>query len=397
MKRISSSVLAVFLSMPPLAGSFVQAQVAAPAAPTASGTVKSIGNGSLLLTAASGDVTVSVPDTVQILLVAPGSHDLKSAKPGMLADVTPGDRALVKGTAGDPANALTATRVIVMKQTAIAQSHAAEEAAWAQGVGGIVKSVDAATGVLQVSSGQKLISVHTVASTVVRRYSGSSVNFSDATLSRLSEVFPGDQIRARGSKSADGTSFTADEIVAGTFHNYSGLITAIDASAGTITLKDLATKKPVTVSITTGSDLRRLPPMLAQRIAAGMKGDAAHPHAAAGQPPAAENAAQGGQAPHGAPTGEGEGGEHMRPREGSGLSGMMQRLPTETLSGLKTGEAVLIVSTQSSADAHTSTAISLLVGVEPILTAPSGESTTLSPWSLGGSSGAESSGGMGTP
>jgi hypothetical protein len=64
---------------------------------------------------------------------------------------------------------------------------------------------------------------------------------------------------------------------------------------------------------------------------------------------------------------------------------MLARLPTETLAGLKTGDAVMIVAT-SPADSSQSTAVTLLAGVEPILTAsPEGE-MTLSPWSVGGGS-----------
>jgi hypothetical protein len=44
----------------------------------------------------------------------------------------------------------------------------------------------------------------------------------------------------------------------------------------------------------------------------------------------------------------------------------------------------MIVAT-SGADATKSTAVTLLVGVEAILTAPSGQSATLTPWSLGSS------------
>jgi hypothetical protein len=60
---------------------------------------------------------------------------------------------------------------------------------------------------------------------------------------------------------------------------------------------------------------------------------------------------------------------------------MLPRLPTETVAGLKSGEAVMIVATS---EGSTNTAVTLVVGVEPMLTAsPSGE-MTLSPWSIGG-------------
>jgi len=64
---------------------------------------------------------------------------------------------------------------------------------------------------------------------------------------------------------------------------------------------------------------------------------------------------------------------------------MISRLPTETIAGLKTGEAVMIVASSSPTDPNKSTAVTLVVGVEPILTAaPQGEGPMLSPWSVGG-------------
>ena len=70
------------------------------------------------------------------------------------------------------------------------------------------------------------------------------------------------------------------------------------------------------------------------------------------------------------------------------LSQMLPRLPTETLGGLKVGDAVMMVATGGAGDSAKSTAVTLLVGVEAILSAsPSGQGMTLSPWSLGGEGG----------
>jgi hypothetical protein len=61
-------------------------------------------------------------------------------------------------------------------------------------------------------------------------------------------------------------------------------------------------------------------------------------------------------------------------------------LPEEVLGGLKPGDAVMIVASGSDASP---TAVTLLVGVDPILrAAPEGE-MTLAPWSLGSSGGAD--------
>jgi hypothetical protein len=349
----------------------------------ASGTVKTTNATNLTLTTTEGqDVTVTVPDTAKVLMVAPGSKDLKSATAGALSDVTPGDRVIVTGTAGD-GTSLTAARVIVMKAQAIAQTHAAEDAAWTQGGGGIVKSVDATAGSLVIASGMKMVTVMTTPATIVRRYSGDSVRFADAKVSTIGVIEPGDQLRVRGTKSGDGSSITADELVTGSFHNYSGLISAVDATAGTVTLKDLVTKKPVTVVVTSSSDLRRIPAMLAQRVAAQMKG---------GTPGAAGNGGAGsGGAAGGAPAADVAGETR---RAGAGLSQMLSRLPTETLGGLKVGDAVMIVATSSGAGSEPPTAVTLLAGVDAILSAsPSGQAMTLTPWSVGGGEPSEGGGG----
>lgn len=358
----------------------------AQAAPHPAGTVKSTSSSAFVLTTTGGqDVTVNVPAAAKVLIVPPGSKDLSAATAGSVTDVQPGDRALVTGTAGDSGTAVNAVRVILMKSAAIAETHAAEEAAWARGGGGIVKSVDAAGAKIEISSGLHAVTVTATPATIVRRYSNGSVRFEDAVKSDIASIQPGDQMRVRGTRSPDGTTIAADEIVTGSFKNYSGLLTAVDASAGTVTLKDLTTKKVVTVAVTPNSDVRRLPPMAAQAIAARMRGGAnGAGGAGAAQRPGGPPA--GGEAQQGAAGGA--------RRAGMDLSQMLSRLPTETIAGLKPGDAVMIVATSSSGQSAQSAAVTLLTGVEPILTAaPSGEGMTLTPWSVG--SGEPSMGGEG--
>lgn len=353
--------------------------MSAQAAPHASGTVKAAtGSGLTLTTAAGQDYTVAISGDTKVLVVAPGAAP-KDATPGTAADVATGDKAIVIGTAGDAGTDLKATKVYLMKSAAIAQSHAVSEAAWAQGVGGIVKAVDVAGNKVVLSSGLKTITVVTTPATIVRHYAGDSVNFADAKTAQLADVKPGDQLRVRGTKAMDGLTITADEMVAGTFHNFSGLITAVDATSNTVTLKDLATKKVVTVSVTPSSNVKRISTPMATMIANRMKGAAA-----GGGTPAAGGGATGA----GGPDGE------RRARGGAAdLSQMLGRLPAETVAGLKPGEAVMIVAS-SGTDGAKNSVVTLVVGVEPLLTAsPSGE-MTLSPWSIGGGmEGGETGGG----
>jgi hypothetical protein len=60
-------------------------------------------------------------------------------------------------------------------------------------------------------------------------------------------------------------------------------------------------------------------------------------------------------------------------------------MPPATLASFAKGEAVMVVSTEGTAASVT--AITLVGGVEPILTAPGGDQQTLAPWDLGGDGG----------
>ncbi len=346
----------------------------APAAARQIGTVKAVAGGSLTLTTDAGqEVVVSVADGARVLQLAPGSTDLKTAQAIGLADIAVGDRVLVSGKAGDGAG-FTASRVILMKSSDIAQKHEAEQGDWQKrGTGGIVNSVDAGSGAVTVSVGAKKLIVNTSSTTKFRRYAGDSVKFEDAKPGTLAQIQVGDQLRVRGAKSDDGSSIQAEEIVSGSFKNLAGLISSIDAAKGTVTLKDLATKKTVTVLVTNNSNLKALPPQAAARFAARAKDGASE---------ASEESHASSQA-SGSPA-ERTGGSGRS--AGADLSQLVSRLPNQTVADLKTGDAVMIVASQPDSTSSTVTCVTLLSGVEPILAAtPSGgPALTLSPWSLGG-------------
>jgi hypothetical protein len=352
-----------------------------------SGTVKAISGNTIMLAPDSGPVvTVVLQEGAKLLRVAPGQKDLKDAKPIQLSDIQVGDRILARGIAGATATSISASSVIDMAQTDLALKQAKDREEWQRhGVGGLVTSVDTVGGSIAIAiaalGNKKADTVKVVSSTVLRRYAPDSTKFDDAKPAPVSAIKVGDQLRARGARSEDGNELTADEIVSGTFRSLSGLVTSVDTAAGTLTLQDLSTKKPVTVKVNSESQLRKLPALFAQRLAMRLKGVA--PDAAQGEP-ASGNAA--GQAV--APPGQGGG----RPGGGMGKPGgaadfqtMISRMPAASLVDLQKGDAVMLVATEGSASVP-STVITLLGGVEPILQAsPSGgASTILSPWSLSG-------------
>ena len=374
------------------------------------GAVKSINGNALVLTADGGsEVSVTVASNAKIVQVAPGEKDLKSATPIALTDLQVGDRILVRGRATDDAKAMTAVGIIAMKRTDVEAKKAQDRNDWqTRGIGGLVSAVDPATGTITISTGTgataKTVAIHTTKGTVLRRYAPDSVQFDDAKPAPLDAIKPGDQVRARGTKSPDGSEFAADEIVSGTFRNLAGIITAIDTSAQTVSLTDLISKKSVVVKITQQTQLRKIPAQMAQMIAFRLKGAGAGASGAGGAP------GPGSAAPAGGPP---NGGQHSgSPGAGAGAAGsgaagagggrgdfqqIVNRLPASSLTDFQKGDAVMVVSTQGT-DAGGVTAITMLGGVEPILAAaPAGNASQammLSPWSLGGGApGGDASGG----
>jgi hypothetical protein len=362
------------------------------------GTVKSIKGNAITLKPDSGaDVNVTVEDGAKVVRIAPGQTDLKSATPITLQEIQVGDRMLVRGKAGDSQDSLAASSIVVMKQADVAQKQQKDLQDWQRrGSGGIVTAIDAATGAVTVSVNPALsVKVKTTKDTEFLRYAPNSVKFSDAQKGSFDQIKVGDQLRARGAKSEDGKELTAEEVISGTFRNIAGTISSIDAAAGTIVVKDVLSRKSVTVKLTPESQMRKLPAQLAQRIAFFLKSpDAAQAMAARGNAagaPAATSSGpgQGGPGAGGFVSGGSGGG---RPGGPPDFQQVIGRLPAVTISDLQKDEAVMIVSTPGTGGAEVA-AITLLSGVEPIITAsPSNAAALLSGWNFsapGGDAGAQ--------
>ena len=365
------------------------------------GTVTSIGGNSLTIKSDVGTATtVKATDATRVLRAEPGAKSLADATPAEITDISVGDRVLVSATEGDGGNPGSAIRIIAMKQGDITQKQKAEQADWQRrGSGGVVKSVDPAASIIMIGAGSRTIVIHTTPKTVYKRYDPSSIKYSDAKPSSVDQIHSGDQLRARGDRSADGSELTAEEVIAGSFRNIAGTVVSVDPAAESVTVTDLATKKPVVIHVTPDSQMHKLSPEMAQGIAGRLKnpnGVASGGGAPAGggsaragesQGPPAEGQSQGGSVRQAGPGGPGTGAA----RSGD-LSQMLQRTPAVQLSELHKGDAVMIVATQGTPEA--ATAVTLLAGVEPILTAPSSASQSMfsASWNLGGGGGGEAAG-----
>jgi hypothetical protein len=365
----------------------------APARPI--GTIKSISGNSLTLSTDAGvSYSVSVGDGARILRIEPGAKDLKNASPLTLSDLQVGDRILVMGKISEDGHSVAATSVIAMKKADVASKQEHDRQDWQRrGVGGLVSAVDPATGTITITAraaaGSKDVAIHTSKDTILRRYAPDSVNFDDAKPSSLDQIKPGDQVLARGTRSADGSELAAQEIVSGAFRNIAGTISSIDAASNTINVMDLIAKKPVDVKITQDSQLRKLPPQMAQFMAMRLKGGqaGAGSGAAGNGAPAEKQAGAAGASGSGAGGAPADGGNGQGGRGGRGggdLQQILNRVPKASLSDLQKGDAVMIVSTAGSGSGGV-TAITLVSGVEPILQASpngSGQSMILPPWSM---------------
>jgi Domain of unknown function (DUF5666) len=398
-----TGVMARQVFLTPCYASFIPedpTQQAAPQTPVAkqAGVVKAInGNTITLTTDAGSDVSVQVLSTAKMVRVAPGQTDLKSATPIQLTDLQVGDRVLVRGQFSADTKSFTAAGLIAMSRSDVEAKKQHDREDWQKrGIGGLVTAVGPSTETITISvaavGGTKTIAIHTTKSTVLRRYAPGSIQFDDATTAPLEQIRPGDQLRARGTRSADGSEFAAEEVVSGSFRNIAGTITSIDASSNMMNVMDLITKKPFVVKITDQSQVRKLPPEVAQRIAYRLKGTAgASPNGTA----AANGAGAGGavtssSSDSASPNGGGQrqGGTAGNGRPGGGQADFQQivnRMPPAAIADFKKDDAVMIVATEGTAPGQV-TAITVLGGVEPILAAaPAGsQAMSLSPWSLGG-------------
>jgi hypothetical protein len=350
------------------------------------GTITAINGNTLTVKVdANGDRQVEVPAEASIKRIAPGEKDLSKAVAIQFSDLAKGDRVLVKLDPDSPAGTSQALQIVAVKQEDVAQKQQKDREDWQQrGVGGLVKSVDPAAGVIVLTSGvgaaAKTITIHTGKTTILKRYAPASVSYDAAQAAPIDAIHVGDQLRARGQKNTDSTEISAEEVVSGTFRNLSGVISSIDPASSTFVVKDLATKKVVTVHITPDAQMRRLPEMMARILAARLTGSSGG--AGGGQGGRATYGGQQGGAGQGPGAGGGAGGGRAA---GGDMQQMLNRAPVVQFADLKKGDAVMLVSTDGSTDV---TAITLLAGVEPLLEAPAASQSLLNNWSMNTGAGA---------
>jgi hypothetical protein len=318
-------------------------------------------NHRLTIKTKDGDIVVVLNDATEYKKVKPGETSLKSAEPATLADIGVGDRVIALGRVSEDRKYVPAKRIVLMTKAAIAQKQEHDREEWKlRGIVGRITSVNAETKeinlMMRAAAGERPVLIPVTEKVTLRRYAPDSVKFSDAKPSTFADLKVGDQVRALGDKSADGTRFTPEEIVSGSFRMVGGTITAINTVTNEITVSNLQTGQPIVIVTNADSLMRRIPPEIAAMIAQ-RRTQAGPPANGSASSPAAPPGGGAGQRPQG-----GRGGD---------FDEMLERLPNVTIAELKKGD-VIAVSSTTGVDPSRVTAIKLVAGIEALLTRPQG-------------------------
>ena len=320
-------------------------------------------------------VEVQLDEATRFLRTRPGATTLDGATPITLGDISVGDRVWARGRVAEDRKSVPARAVIVMTKADIAEKRERERAEWIRrGVVGTVTAVDPARReiTLQARSfgGPQTVVIEAGPSVKFRRYAPDSVKFDDAKPSAFEEIRVGDQLRAKGERSPDGTRFKAEEIVSGSFRTVFGTVVSADPASKEVKIKDLQSQQTLTVVTGKGAMLRRIPAEFAAMLAQRVNGQGgAVRRRPDGQPgPPSEGMAGPPQAPRGGLAGPpqgGPGGGRMM-RGGFDVQEMLERLPPLEVSELKPGDLIVVQSTRG-ADPTRLTAVMVVAGLDALL------------------------------
>jgi hypothetical protein len=353
----------------------VCAQTPAPARLT--GTVTAVNASANLVSIKSltGEpVDLTITPRSYILHLPPGETDIKKAAKLTVGDLVVGERLVATYQLSADQKTKEARTLLVQTQADLDEMGKKDDEDWRKrGTTGNLTAIDAAAKTFTIKSGSKDITVVPTEKVEYLQYSPDSAKSSDAKPSMFTELKAGDEIHVLGDKDAEGTKIEAEKVVFGYFPQIAATIKSINAAGNEIVVTDLATKKPVTIRVIPDSIMKKLPDIAAQALARRYG--------------AGRGAARGGDA-----AGSGRGaGRGAGPGPGAGRGGdpsqMLEHAPAITLADLKAGDAIMVKTTAGKGSGP-GTAVMLIAGVEPILTAaPNSTRDIMSGWNLGGGGG----------
>jgi hypothetical protein len=331
------------------------------------GDVTAVSPAQISITTKDGAVAIDLGAKTEFKRVSAEKPSLQTATAAALADISVGDKVAISVIFDANKKPQPARTVFLMTKADITQRNTKDSEEWkTRGIAGRVTAVDQLAGKITVEQrgmvGSTSIIVTPKESIRYLRYAPDSIKFSEARESTISDLKPGDMMRALGDKGADGTTFAAEEIVSGAFQTHAGTVKSIDAVKNEVVVTDLATKKDVTIAIIPTSVLKQFPQDMAQRMAQlqmGGQGGGFRPAGAGNNPPAAA------QTNSANPAGPRPGFGGAR---GGGIDDMLDRFPNITAADLKVGDIIAVSSTRGDT-LDRITAIKLLSGVEPFLRA----------------------------
>jgi hypothetical protein len=302
-----------------------------------------------------------------------------------------GDRVIARLREGEDGK--PAVFLYFSKQAELAQRKEKTAEEWKSGVSGLADSVDQAAKKIVIivrGAGPAKSVALDVSSNIldVTRFSPETGKNEPST---LASIRPGDQVTVIGQKNADMTAIKVDAITSGFYKTLPVQIKSIDTTAGLIMAMDLASKKPITISIGPDSVLKKLDDATAQQLARrlnptiqaevrggrGGRGGGGGDAAPVAIPGAVPDGAAGGRGGRGAGGG--------RPLD---LAKVVDQAPVITLADLKPNEPIVVAGAATD-DLSKMRALKLISGVDPILRAApqNGSDPLAGNWSLGGEGG----------
>src|SRR5215207_2827750 len=206
----------------------------------------------IVTTGAGNQVTVTLSDRTVYMRIPPGEKTKEKFIKIEPTDFGVGDSVFARGRMSEDRKNLPALEFYVMSKGDIAQKRERENDEWRKrGIAGTITALKPDTNEITIDSrtaeGPKPLVIAATGNTKFRRYAPDSIRFGDAKPSTFAELKVGDQLRALGTKNADGSRFTPEEIVSGSFQTISGQITEVDAEKREIKIKDLQNQRAVTI------------------------------------------------------------------------------------------------------------------------------------------------------
>lgn len=310
-------------------------------------------------------ITIAPGVNSAVLRLPAGETSAQKATPIKLGEIAVGERVFARGTLAANGKSIDARQVVVTSATAaatVSDQQRQREDFRQRGLMGRITSLKPTANQIIVQSrtrdGMGEVAVNVSDKTRFFRYAADSMNINDASRSSYSQLRVGDQLRALGARSEDGTQFSAEEIISGSMTRTAGQVVSVNAAKNELVLKD-AQGQNITVNFGPRSTLRRVTPEAAAAMEANRPGGQGGQRRQRDQSGEARERRDGEARERRDTGGRGEGGSGRR--RGGGFQNMFENLPAITLAELKKGDVVFVSASEGASPSHV-TAITLVTG-----------------------------------